>query len=294
MFGATEAVKDLDLRVERGEIYGLVGPDGAGKTTTIRMLAGALQPTSGTAVVAGFDIVDQPEQVKERIGYMAQRFNLYEDLTVQENLDFFADLYRVPKSVRRSREQQLLSFSRLESFRGWLAQNLSGGMKQKLALACTLIHEPEILLLDEPTTGVDPLSRREFWQILHSLLRQGVTIVYSTPYMDEAERCTRLSFLLNGRLITSGAPRELKGLLQATVLELDASPQLTAQEVALETPGVRDVQRFGNKLHAIVDSPAVRDGITSALLRKGIALNLIREITPSLEDVFLKLSRQEK
>ena len=293
-YGRVQAVKDLSLRVKKGEIYGLVGPDGAGKTTTIRMLSAVIPPQSGRAMVAGFDVLRESEKVKERIGYMAQRFNLYEDLTVQENLEFFADLYRVPKPLRRSREQELLSFSRLEGFRGRLAQNLSGGMKQKLALACTLIHSPQVLMLDEPTTGVDQVSRREFWQILSRLLREGVTILYTTPYMDEAERFSRLSFLSVGSVVVSNTPRGLKGLLESRILEVEASPQFEAQGLITTVPGVQDVQRFGNRLHVLVRSIEVRERIMEVLEGRGISVLSVREVTASLEDVFMNLSRPDR
>ncbi len=202
-FGATIAVDDLTLRISRGEIFALLGPDGAGKTTTLRMLCGALSPSAGRIIVEGIDLAHDPGGVQARIGYMPQRFSLYSDLSVQENLDFYADLFEVPAAARAERTARLLEFSGLTEFRDRLAEHLSGGMRQKLALACTLIHAPTVLLLDEPTTGVDPVSRREFWRILYDLHREGATILVSTPYMDEAERSTTVGLMYQSRLISA-------------------------------------------------------------------------------------------
>lgn len=290
-FGTTEAVRGVDLRVRRGEIFGLVGPDGAGKTTTIRLLCGLLAPDAGRGTVAGFDLSGQTERIKERIGYMAQRFALYEDLTVAENLAFFADLYRVPRAVYEERAERLLEFSSLTPFRDRLAGLLSGGMKQKLALACTLIHEPELLLLDEPTTGVDPVSRREFWQILNALLAGGISILYATPYMDEAERCNTIAFLAAGRVIACGQPKALKGLLDAAVVELRARPADRAAAVARVIEGVRDVQTFGDKLHVVAeDGPAAMASLRDRLAAAEVHVLGMRVVPPSLEDVFMHLS----
>ncbi|MDI1248644.1 MAG: ABC transporter ATP-binding protein, partial [Lacunisphaera sp.] len=212
-FGTTVAVDTLDLAVAEGEIFGLVGPDGAGKTTTMRMLTGILPPTAGTAEVAGFDVRRDAEPLKEHIGYMSQRFGLYPDLTVLENIGFYADIYSVPRAERIARTERLLGFSNLTPFKQRLAGNLSGGMKQKLGLACALIHTPRVLFLDEPTNGVDPVSRRDFWRILYQLVRDGVTIFVSTSYLDEAERCNRLALLPQGRLLGVGTPDEVKQLM---------------------------------------------------------------------------------
>lgn len=289
-FGSITAVDSLDLSVQRGEIFGLLGPDGAGKTTTIRMLCGILEPTAGDAAVAGFSVRRQPEQVKKRIGYMSQRFSLYGDLTVEENLSFFADIYRVPKSERTRRRQELLEFSRLGPFTKRLAQDLSGGMKQKLALACTLMHTPEILFLDEPTTGVDPVSRRDFWRLLYSLVSQGVTLFVSTPYMDEAERCTRVALIHRGRIIQCGTPDELKARMRGHLLELIADPQRLAKDALSTCPGVLGVQVFGERLHVWVDD-ADRDtpAVTSALASAGVTVIHLRRTAPGLEDVFISM-----
>ena len=211
-YGEILALDKLNLQVRRGEIFGLIGPDGAGKTTSLRLLATVLNPSSGEGRVAGYDLVREPEEVKKRIGYMPQRFSLYEDLTVDENIEFFARLRRVGGESFRTRKQELLDFTGLSPFVDRLAGRLSGGMKQKLGLICTLIHTPEILLLDEPTTGVDPVSRREFWKIITSLLGQGVTVVVSTPYMDEADRCKRIGLIYRGKIIVADTPEAVKGL----------------------------------------------------------------------------------
>lgn len=289
-FKGLVAVEGLDLEVRRGEIFGLVGPDGAGKTTTLRMLCGVLDPSGGEAVVAGYDVFRDPEQVKRRIGYMPQRFSLYGDLTVAENLRFFANLYHVPKAERLRREQELLDFSRLGPFRDRLAQDLSGGMKQKLALSCTLIHTPEVLFLDEPTTGVDPVSRRDFWRILYRLLREGVTLFLSTPYMDEAERCHRVALMEEGRLLLTDTPEGLKGRMRGELLELIASPQRKAREFLASRPGLLGVQVFGDRLHVWLESVA-RDipELRRALEAEEIEVSSARRIEPSLEDVFVSM-----
>ncbi len=218
-FGDVTAVNGLTLEVERGEIFGLVGPDGAGKTTTMRLLTGILEPTSGEAQVGGYDVVKESEKIKENIAYMSQRFGLYGDLTVMENINFYADIYCVPKKERPQRIKRLLDFSNLTPFKDRLARNLSGGMKQKLGLACALIHTPKILFLDEPTNGVDPVSRRDFWQILYQLLKEKVTIFYSTAYLDEAERCKRIGLIHKGRLLRCDTPSNIKKEKNARTLE---------------------------------------------------------------------------
>jgi ABC-2 type transport system ATP-binding protein len=289
-WGGAAAVDGLDVEVGRGEIFGLVGPDGAGKTTAIRMLCGILDPDAGEASVAGFDVRRQPEQVKRRIGYLSQRFSLYGDLTVAENLRFFAELFLVPRAERRAREAELLEFSRLAPYRARLAQNLSGGMKQKLALACTLIHTPQVLFLDEPTTGVDPVSRRDFWKILYDLLRGGVTIFVSTPYMDEAERCGRVALMDRGRIRLCDTPEALRGRMRGRLLELVASPQRRAREALALLPGVAGVQVFGDRLHLwMQDGGAGRDAICAHLAAHGVETCDVRPIAPGLEDVFVSL-----
>ena len=219
-FGEVQAVDGLDLTVRSGEIYGLIGPDGAGKTTTMRMLAGVMAASGGEASVLGNDVVNNPESVKKDIAYMSQRFGLYEDLTVRENIDFYAELYLVNAEEKKERFERLMEFSRLSPFTGRLAGNLSGGMKQKLGLACALIHTPKLLLLDEPTNGVDPVSRREFWKILYELLREGVTIFVSTPYMDEADRCHRVGIMDAGRLLIADTPVGIRERIRLSVIEI--------------------------------------------------------------------------
>jgi ABC-2 type transport system ATP-binding protein len=289
-FPPLTAVDGVDLEVGSGEIFGLVGPDGAGKTTTIRVLCGILRPTAGEAQVAGFDVLRQPEEVKRRIGYMPQRFSLYGDLTVSENLAFFANIYHVPSAERREREQELLEFSRLAAFRKRLAQHLSGGMKQKLALACTLIHTPKVLFLDEPTTGVDPVSRRDFWAILYSLLKQGVTIFVTTPYMDEAERCTRVALMDRGRVLLCDTPEALKGRMQGDLLEIVAEPQRRAKELLSQMRDVLGVQVFGQRLHVWV-TEAERSSalIEQRLGAEQVTVTSIRPALPGLEDVFVSV-----
>jgi ABC-2 type transport system ATP-binding protein len=270
-------------------MFGLVGPDGAGKTTTIRMLCGILAPTSGQATILGHDLVAEAERVKTSIGYLSQRFSLYGDLTVDENIEFFAEIHLV-RDFRRRREE-LLEFTRLAPFRGRLAERLSGGMRQKLALACTLIHTPRLIFLDEPTTGVDPVSRRDFWKILSSLLRSGITIVMATPYMDEAERCSRVGLLAEGRLLAADTPGNIRSLMRGTVIEVVCTDIRRAFAVLKGLPGVREVQLFGDRLNAVVDEPEkeVRV-IEAALLREGIPILQKRILPPSLENVFISVT----
>lgn len=292
-FGTIEAVKGLSLRIRAGEIYGLVGPDGAGKTTTMRLLTGSMDPTSGDAFVGGHHTVREAERIKEEIGYMAQRFGLYPDLTVAENIHFYADIYGVPRRGREERIEELLSFSNMTPFKKRLAGNLSGGMKQKLGLVCALIHTPKVLFLDEPTNGVDPVSRRDFWRILNELQKDGVTILVSTAYLDEAERCTRVGFLHQGHLIAEGTPDELKGLLQGVILEVTAE-QPRAAAASLRKAGVSpSVGLFGDRIHVVAQDPRqATAAIEAALAGDGLVLRGIRQKPPSLEDVFISVLGQ--
>lgn len=287
-----EAVQGLDLAVRRGEIFGIVGPDGAGKTTTIQMLTGILIPTAGEARVAGVDVVRQPGRLGGKIGYMSEGFTLYGTLSVEENLDFFADLYGVSGKVRRERKEQLLGFARLEGARRRRAGDLSGGMKKKLALACTLMYSPQVLFLDEPTTGVDPVSRRDFWKILHEWRQasESLTILVNTPYMDEAERFDRVALMHLGRFIAVDTPQALKARLAGEMLDLKAEPQGTALQVLKATPGVSHVQVFGERLHLLVPTKNGRGpnlNLEHTLTAAGVTLLEQRHTEPTLEDVFV-------
>ena len=293
-FKSITAVDGVDLSVRQGEIIGLVGPDGSGKTTTIRMLCAIMDPSRGSARVAGFDTVAEPEQIKQRIGYMAQRFNLYGDLSVVENLDFFADVFQVRGRERRERKERLLRFAQLTEFRSRRAAHLSGGMQKKLALACTLIHQPEIIFLDEPTTGVDPVSRREFWDILTELHLQGITIFVSTPYMDEAERCSRVALMYQGQIVVCDVPDRIKGLVPGDLAELRLSDLRIAESIVASAAGVLEVQTYGDLLHVFVDDLDLRqDALVDALAAAGITVVEIRRIRPRMEEAFVSLVRRQ-
>jgi ABC-2 type transport system ATP-binding protein len=292
-YGAVRAVDGLTMRVPAGQIYGLIGSDGAGKTTTLRMLCGALRPDRGQASVMGVDVVRDPEGVRRQLGYMPQRFSLYGDLTVRENIRFFADIYGVPRAEQGPLIARLLAFSRLAPFQGRRADALSGGMKQKLALACTLIHRPAVLLLDEPTTGVDPVSRREFWDILRDAVnRDGMTVLVSTPYMDEADRCHQVGFMRAGALMAGGTPRELQQLVRGVVLEIQARPLHEAQRALEGLAGVREVQVFGDRLHIVADAAPPEADLRARLAAGGAELASVRPVLPTMEDVFMYLQRQ--
>ena len=292
-FKKTIAVDGLDLSVRKGEIFGLLGPDGAGKTTTIRMLCAIMDPNEGSASVAGFDTVKQPEDIKKRIGYMAQQFSLYGDLTVLENLIFFADIYQVGREEREERITRLLEFARLTEFTKRRAAHLSGGMQKKLALACTLIHQPEIIFLDEPTTGVDPVSRREFWDILTELHLQGVTLFVSTPYMDEAERCSRVALMFEGNIVVCDVPERIKGLVEGELLELRPERLREASQIIEALPGVLEVQTYGDLLHVFVDDAHQRAAdVQRALDSVGIGVEGLRRTRPRMEEAFISLIRK--
>uniref|UniRef100_A0A7C4ETJ8 ABC transporter ATP-binding protein n=1 Tax=Desulfomonile tiedjei TaxID=2358 RepID=A0A7C4ETJ8_9BACT len=288
-FGQREAVNDLTFNVARGELFGLVGPDGAGKTTTIRMLAGILEPSDGDALIDGISVRDQPEAIKEHIAYMPQRFGLYQDLTVMENLTFYADLFGVPKKDRAPRIDQLLGFSRLTPFKTRLAGALSGGMKQKLGLACALIHSPRLLLLDEPTNGVDPVSRRDFWKILYELLKQGISILVSTAYLDEAERTARVALLHQGRIIRLGTPEQLKQLVKGHMVEIVSENVRDIKQLVSVMAGVIDVNVFGDALHVRFRSSEDAQQTRDALQASGLNIVSMKSISPAIEDVFLSL-----
>ena len=289
-FGELRAVDRLTWDVARGELFGIVGPDGAGKTTTHRMLAGVLRPTSGDATVGGVSIARDPETVKHHIAYMSQRFGLYTDLTVRENIDFYADLYRVPRQERVRRIERLYQFSGLGPFEDRLAGQLSGGMQQKLGLCAALIHEPDILLLDEPTFGVDPISRRDLWLIVHEMVARGVTVLVSTAYMDEAERCDRVALLHKGRAVLIDTPGGLQARLRGQVLAIRTDAPRRGREWLRGHPLVRQAVLFGDTIHVtlrdgIENWASVRDGLGAA----GIGVSWESPVEPSLEDVFIDL-----
>lgn len=292
-FGDITAVDGLTFDVSPGELFGIVGPDGAGKTTTLRMLAGVLRPTSGEVQVAGVDVRADPESVKPHIAYMAQRFGLYEDLTVAENLAFYADLYRVPKAERPARLERLYEFSRLEEFQNRLAGNLSGGMKQKLSLSCCLVHHPQVLLLDEPTFGVDPISRRELWLIVHEMVASGVTVLVSTAYLDEAERCDRVVMMHDGRALALDRPVALQASLEGSMLSLRTDRPREARDLLRRSPSVGSATLFGDVVHALLPSGADGDAPARALTEGGIAVLEVQTIEPSLEDLFIHLVGSE-
>lgn len=293
-FGKTAAVNGLDLAVNRGEVFGLIGPDGAGKTTTLRLLAAVMLPTAGEVRVLGFDTRRQAERIRQGVGYMPQKFSLYGDLTVWENLTFFADLYGVRGPTRRTRIDELLGFARLTEFTRRRAAALSGGMQKKLALACTLIHRPQVIILDEPTTGVDPISRREFWDILGSLHVQGVTIFVSTPYMDEAERCSRVGLLHEGRLMRCDAPDVLRRLVPGELLAIWTPQIMQARALLRSLPDVLEVQVYGDLLHVFVQRAAEAvPQLTAAFAAADIPITEVRQAVPRVEDAFISLLREQ-
>jgi len=294
-FGAVTAVDGLSFGVRPGELFGLVGPDGAGKTTTLRMLAGVMRPNDGDAEVFGVSVARHAERVKDDLAYMSQRFGLYADLTVAENLAFYADLYEVPAAERAARYERLYAFSNLGPFKDRLAGQLSGGMKQKLGLSCALIHEPKLLLLDEPTFGVDPVSRRDLWVIVHEMVARGVTAIVSTAYMDEAERFDRLVLLHEGRVLALDTPAALQHSLAGRLLGVAVERPRAARTAALALPGVSLATVFGDRLHlAVDDAEQRRDAIALGLAAAGFAVREVGALEPSLEDVFnLRIAERE-
>jgi ABC-2 type transport system ATP-binding protein len=286
-YGNIVAVNGVSYSVEKGEMFGLVGPDGAGKTTTIRMLTGLLNPDSGNAEVLGYDLKTQKNKIKDEIGYLSQRFSLYGDLTINENIEFFADIHGVKNF--KERRNELLEFTRLTPFRDRLADKLSGGMKQKLALACTLIHKPKIIFLDEPTTGVDPVSRRDFWKILSNLLKEGITIFMTTPYLDEAERCNRIALMNNGEIISWDTPKNVKASLKEQIVEIVCSPSREAYNT-IKTKTEYEVQMYGDRLNVALQNYDEQYKILEKLLTdNNVEIYDRRVITPSLENVFIHL-----
>ena len=292
-FGSLVAVDCLNLTVSSGEIFGLVGPDGAGKTTTLRMLCGLMDPSSGSARVAGHDAAREPQAVKDRIGYMAQRFGLYQDLTVEENMIFYADLFGIVGQERDALTTRLLRMTRMEPFRGRQAGRLSGGMKQKLALMCTLLHKPEILFLDEPTHGVDPVSRRDFWAILYQLVKDGITVLVTTAYLDEAERCNRVGLMYRGRLIQCDAPEAARRQIPEDCYQVEAPDPRAARELLLKSDGVLCVEPSGATLHLFLSSARTSpEELGRQLEKEGHGPAVFQRIMPSLEDVFIAQVRK--
>jgi len=289
-FADFTAVNQLSFSVRRGEIFGLVGPDGAGKTATMRMLAGVMRPDGGAIVIEGIDAVANPEDVKPHVSYMPQRFGLYEDLTVDENIRFYADLFEVPPALRRERASRLLAASGMTNFGSFRAGQLSGGMKQKLGVACALVHTLNILLLDEPTPGVDPVSRRDFWRILYGLREDGVTIVISTAYLDEAERCHRLTLLHDGRALYSDTPAGLKKHMPGALIAISTADGRAARGAITGRPGVSQVLLVGDGVHAVVDDAALRiPQLREAMRLAAVPFSDVAVATPSVEDVFVAL-----
>ncbi len=283
------AVDDLSLTIAQGEVFSLVGPDGAGKTTAIRMMCGVLPPTSGTVKIRDLDVLRDRSEVKRHIGYLSQKFSLYQDLTIDENIDFFAEIHQVRDYQQRKSE--LLEMTRLTPFRDRLAGRLSGGMKQKLALACTLVHAPEVIFLDEPTTGVDPVSRRDFWRILSGLLRSGITIIVSTPYLDEAERSSRVALMSEGRVLQCDTPEAVRASFPLSVVEVVVEPVREAAARLSERMGHNRVQLFGDRLHVLLDrgtrSQDETKRVTSMMREIEMKPTSVRTVLPSLEDVFI-------
>jgi len=293
--GSRPALDAVDLHVEAGQLYGLVGPDGAGKTTLLRILSTVMNPTSGSARLMGYDVNKQAEQIRSRLGYMPQAFSLYPDLSVMENLRFFADINGVSHGKQKSRIDELLEFARLTDFTSRRSENLSGGMRKKLALACALVHEPEILLLDEPTTGVDPVSRRELWQLLAKVIQQGVTVLVSTPYMDEAERCNMVSIIYQGRILTTGAPADLERQMPFRIVEVKAKPRGTLRQVVDKIDGGYGWRAVGDRLRlSVVDPAGVQARIKANLETAGAQISILREARILMEDVFIYLVEQQE
>ena len=295
-FGSFVAVDHVSLQVKKGEIFGFLGPNGAGKSTTIRMLCGLLTPTSGKGSVNGLDVATQPEEIRKNIGYMSQKFSLYDDLTVEENIDFFAGMYGVSKEKREERKKYVLQMANLIGRHDALTRTLSGGWKQRLALGCAILHDPPILFLDEPTSGVDPIARGAFWGLIHDMSESGHTVFVSTHYMDEAEYCHRIALMYRGKVIALGTPSELKhGLDSHFLLNLNAADPLETMRALENLPGVLDVAIFGRGLHVMVDElDATSARIRQALAAKNIAVESLERITPSMEDVFVALIEAEE
>ncbi len=289
------AVDHVNFSIRYGEIFGFLGPNGAGKSTTIRMLSGILQPTSGTGRVAGFDVMSEPERIKESIGYVSQRFSLYGDLTVRENLEFYASIYKISQRRFQQRLEAVYTLTGLGSFEKHRAGTLSGGWKQKLAVANGILHEPKILFLDEPTAGIDPVARRSLWEMLYQLADHGIALFVTTHYMEEAERCNQIAFISQGKLLRSGTPAVLKQQVTGTILEVECQPLMKASQVFRKIPGVKNITAFGTNLHLQVkDERDVQADLTQAAAGEGITIESITPISASLEDVFAAISEETR
>jgi ABC-2 type transport system ATP-binding protein len=290
-FGSFIAVNKVSFEVNKGEIFGFLGPNGAGKSTTIRMLTGILAPSGGTGTVAGFDVGKQSEEIKKHIGYMSQKFSLYEDLTVEENIDFYGGIYRISPEKKKARKEWVLEMAGLKEHRNSRASILSGGWKQRLALGCAILHEPPVIFLDEPTSGVDPISRRAFWDLIYELSGRGVTIFVTTHYMDEAEYCDRIALIYRGELTAIGTPEELRTkLMQEDVLEVFCERPQDAMGEIEKIPGIKEVALFGRGLHVVAeDGNAAVGHIRATLVADGYRVDAVGQIVPSLEDVFVSL-----
>ncbi|MFA9424534.1 MAG: ATP-binding cassette domain-containing protein [Sedimentibacter sp.] len=294
-FGNTTAVDNLDISIRKNTIFGLVGPDGAGKTTTMRMLCTLIEPDSGIAKVGGFDVVKESEEIKKHIGYMPQKFSLYGDLTVMENLEFYSEIYQIPKKESREKIKYLLEFSNLTEHSYKLADQLSGGMKQKLALSCNLIHTPKYLFLDEPTIGVDPVARRELWKILFDLRDQGVTILVSTPYMDEAERCDEIGLMYKGKIITNDNPEAIKRSFNKHILCIYSDDNYIAKDIVENLDCVEDAYLLGEELHVVSENLEItKNKLEEAFKIRNVKINSIKKIEPTLEDVFVNIVKSQQ
>ena len=291
-FGGFMAVDHIDLETRKGEVFGFLGPNGAGKSTTIRMLCGLLRPTSGRAVVAGYDVAQEPESVRQNIGYMSQKFSLYNDLKVIENIRLFAGLYSVPSKELQGRIEWALEMANLKGQENLITGTLPGGWKQRLALGCAVLHKPPVIFLDEPTSGVDPITRRQFWDLIHQMSGEGVTVFVTTHYMEEAEYCNRLALIFRGKIVALGTPSELKrDSMTGELLLVECEPLGAAVEALQSAPGVMDAAVFGNALHLVVEDAAVAGSrVRDYLVERGIAVTRMEQIRPSLEDVFVSLT----
>jgi len=289
------AVKNLNLELRKGEIFGLVGPDASGKTTTLRMLCGLLAPDQGEIRISGVDIRKDGNRFKEKIGYLPQRFGLYGDLTVIENINFYADIYKIPKKIKEEKVERLLKVANLDPFKRRKAQDLSGGMKQKLGLICALIHTPEILMLDEPTTGIDPLSRRDFWMILYELIKEGVTILFSTSYIDEAERCNRIAMIYQGELLATDTPSSIKSMIKEIVLELRTDNNQKMMKSLEGIDLLKNLILSGDKIHIFVCESVDGEKLIQEITKnEGLKIMSLKRVRPSMEDAFVYMVRKKK